>query len=113
MKKFPELLVQSPLIRKLPLKTPAIELLQQMIQVFLKRLSISWIIKFEVMHLKSLILEKSCEAPHGEEKSTDLLDMVGDIIRFLTHFHHQVMDTFLRILKPGMIVVELISKDQP
>ena len=74
---------------------------------------ISRIIKFEVMHLKSLILEKSCEAPHGEEKSTDLLDMVGDIIRFLTHFHLQVMDTFFRILKPGMIVVELISKDQP
>ena len=107
------MLVQSPLIRKLPLKTPAIELLQQQIQVFLKRLSIFRIIKFKVMHLKSLILEKSCEAPHGEKKSTNLLDMVGDIIRFLTHFHHQVMDTFLRILKPGMIVVELISKDQP
>ena len=84
-----------------------------MIQVFLKRLSITWIIKFEVIHLKSLILKEFCKAPHGEEKSTDLLDMVGDIIRFLTHFHHQVMDTFLRILKPGMIVVELISKDQP
>ena len=84
-----------------------------MIQVFLKRLSISRIIKFEVMHLKSLILKKFCETPHGEEKSTDLLDMVGDIIRFLTYFHHQEMDTFLRILKPGMIVVELIPKNQP
>ena len=76
-------------------------------------MSISRIIKFEVMHLKSLILKEFCKAPHGQEKSTDLLDMVGDIIRFLTHFHHQVIDAFLRILKPGMIVVELITKDQP
>ena len=71
-----------------------------------------WIVKGEVDELMAFLLELLRELSHGQEKTKYLLNVVGYVVCFLTHFQHQVGDIRIGFSKPRMLTVELIPEDQ-
>ena len=56
--------------------------------------------------------EPLCIRPHGRKKGGHLLNVVFDIVCFLTDFHQDIGHMLIRLFKPGMVFIELIPEDQ-
>lgn len=50
--------------------------------------------------------------PDGGEKCGNLLDVVADVICFLPDLHHDMGDVLVRLLKPGMLFVQLVAQNE-
>jgi hypothetical protein len=66
-----------------------------------------------VMHLVALRLEVPGKGSHSRKYAQDLLRMVKHIIRLLPHLHQRVNHIRLRLLKPGMKGIELVTQNEP
>jgi sulfur relay (sulfurtransferase) DsrF/TusC family protein len=58
-------------------------------------------------------LELACKSPHGEEKGTNLLDVMLNVLGLGQNFHQYIQNCGVFLLKPGMLPVELVTQDEP
>jgi hypothetical protein len=57
----------------------------------------------------TLICEVVPKGSHGQKKGSNFLNMMFHIVRFLPHLEHSVGNVVIHLLKPGMLLIELIS----
>ena len=60
-----------------------------------------------------LVAQVVGEVAHCSEEADDFLDMVANIIGFLSHFEQGVNRLTIGLLIPGMLLIELVAQDEP
>jgi hypothetical protein len=86
--------------------------LDQEVDLIFDILSVFGMVKWIIKNLMTLFAKRICKSPHSQKEAHNLLDMVGYIVSFLSHFHHQISDGIVGFVKPGMILIQLITENQ-
>lgn len=87
-------------------------MLDQVIQVGGKRLTVFGIVDGQVVHAVAVLAQPPRQIAHGGEDGDDFLRVVEDVVGFLAHFHHHEDHVVARFSEPAVLAVELVAQDE-
>jgi len=109
---FLQLDIQTVLVGQKIVEPCKILLLNEVNNIFVDGLAIFAIVELHINDPMPAPAEPLRKGAHGRKKGRHLLNVVFDIVCLLADFHQDVGNIPIDLFEPGMIFIQLITKDQ-